>query len=179
MYVNPLTDLHAQGQVADNAGTPVGVLTDIDGDTRSTTTPDIGADEFAYVSQCFAPTAVTTSNVTASSFDASWSSANTPIGYHARAWAAGTTTYMYSSGTGSTASFSGLMANTTYSVEVRDICAVGDTSGWSGTAGSATTSCSPTAITSSSPFMENFDASPWAPNTTGSVSYTHLRAHET
>ena len=164
MYVNPLTDLHAQGQDADNAGTPVGLATDIDGDTRSTTTPDIGADEYAYVSQCFAPSSVTTSNVTATSFDASWSSANTPIGYHARAWAAGTTTYIYSSGTGSTASFSGLMANTSYSVEVRDICAVGDTSGWSGTAGSATTSCLPTAVTSSSPFMENFDASPWAPN---------------
>ena len=164
MYVNPLTDLHAMGQDADNAGTPVGLATDIDGDTRSTTTPDIGADEYAYVSQCFAPSSVTTSNVTAVSFDASWSSANTPIGYHARAWAAGTTTYMYSSGTGSTASFSGLMANTSYSVEVREICAVGDTSAWSGTAGSATTSCLPTAVTSSSPFMENFDASPWAPN---------------
>ena len=165
MYMNPLTDLHAQGQVADNAGTPVGVLTDIDGDTRSTTTPDIGADEFAYVSQCFAPTAVTTSNVTSTSFDASWTSANTPIGYHARAWAAGTTTYMYSSGTGSTASFSGLMANTTYSVEVRDICAVGDTSGWSGTAGSATTLCSSITVTQGSPFIENFDGTSWVSNT--------------
>ncbi|MFL2580641.1 MAG: fibronectin type III domain-containing protein, partial [Schleiferiaceae bacterium] len=130
MYVNPLTDLHAQAQVADNAGAALGVLTDIDGDTRSTTTPDIGADEFAYVSQCFAPTGVTTSNVTASSFDASWSSANTAIGYHARAWAAGTTTYTYSSGTAGPASFTGLSANTSYSVEVRDICAVGDTSAW-------------------------------------------------
>ncbi len=171
MYINPLTDLHAQAQVADNAGAPLGVLTDIDGDTRSTTTPDIGADEFAYVSQCFAPTGVATSNVTASSFDASWSSANTAIGYHARAWAAGTTTYTYSSGTAGPASFTGLSANTSYSVEVREICAVGDTSAWS-SAGSATTSCAPTVVTTAAPFAENFDSAPWAPNTTGYGSNT-------
>ena len=162
MYVNVLTDLHAQAQAADNAGAPLGVATDIDGDQRSTTTPDIGADEFAYVSQCFAPTGVTTSNVTASSFDASWSSANTAIGYHARSWAAGTTTYTYSSGTAGPASFTGLSASTTYSVEVREICAVGDTSAWS-SAGTATTNCSPTAVTSTTPFVENFDSAPWAP----------------
>jgi len=170
MFVNPLADLHAMGQVADNAGTSVGLATDIDGETRSTTTPDIGADEYAYVSQCFAPTAVTTSNVTATSFDASWTSANTAIGFHARA-SAGQGVYSYASGTGYTASFSGLTSNTAYSVEVRDICAVGDTSGWSA-AGTVTTSCLPFTVTSSSPFSENFDAAPWAPNTTGYGSNT-------
>jgi len=44
------TDLHLQaGQNTslDNAGTPVaGITVDFDGETRSTTTPDIGADEF-------------------------------------------------------------------------------------------------------------------------------------
>ena len=171
MYVNPLTDLHARTQVADNAGTPVGVLTDIDGDTRSTTTPDIGADEYTYVPICFAPTGVIGSNVTASSFDASWSSANTAIGYHARAWATGTTAYTYSSGTSGPASFTGLLANTSYSVEVREICAVGDTSGWSN-AGTVTTLCSSILVTEATPFVENFDGSNWSPNTAGYDSGT-------
>ena len=41
------TDLHVHGTAVNNAGTPIsGVTTDFDGQTRSTTTPDIGADEF-------------------------------------------------------------------------------------------------------------------------------------
>src|SRR5690606_1444947 len=41
------SNLHIQGFLADNAGTPVLTATlDCDGETRSTTTPDIGADEF-------------------------------------------------------------------------------------------------------------------------------------
>ncbi|MFC6223712.1 beta strand repeat-containing protein [Hymenobacter artigasi] len=49
------TDLHSASPDLDNAGTPItppiaGITTvDIDGDARSATTPDIGADEFAYV----------------------------------------------------------------------------------------------------------------------------------
>ncbi len=52
LAVNPLfvsaTDLHLQaGSPVINAGTPIaGITTDIDGETRSATTPDIGADEF-------------------------------------------------------------------------------------------------------------------------------------
>ncbi len=55
--VDPLfvsaTDLHLQsGSPMINAGTPVvEVTTDIDGDPRSATTPDIGADEFSTVGQ--------------------------------------------------------------------------------------------------------------------------------
>jgi hypothetical protein len=53
--VNPVfvsaTDLHLQMGVnaaLDNLGTPIsGITTDIDNDTRSTTTPDMGADEFS------------------------------------------------------------------------------------------------------------------------------------
>ncbi|MBD2723738.1 Ig-like domain-containing protein [Hymenobacter armeniacus] len=41
------TDLHTFSAALNNAGVPVsGVTVDIDGDTRSTTTPDIGADEY-------------------------------------------------------------------------------------------------------------------------------------
>jgi hypothetical protein len=171
VFEDPFTDLHVQGPDADNAGATLGVLTDIDGDTRSTTTPDIGADEYTFVPICYLPTGVTTTNVTASSFDASWSSANTVIGYQARAWAAGTTTYIYSSGTTGPASFTGLSASTTYSVEVREICAVGDTSGWS-SAGTVTTLCSPILVTEATPFVENFDGPNWSPNTAGYDSGT-------
>jgi len=42
------TDLHARAPALNNAGAPLGsVLDDIDGDVRSLTTPDIGADEFS------------------------------------------------------------------------------------------------------------------------------------
>ncbi len=57
LAVDPLfvsaTDLHLQaGSPMINAGTPLAeVTTDIDGDPRSATTPDIGADEFSTVGQ--------------------------------------------------------------------------------------------------------------------------------
>lgn len=45
------TDLHVVCSQLDNVGTPVpGITLDIDGDTRSATTPDIGADEFSSLS---------------------------------------------------------------------------------------------------------------------------------
>jgi hypothetical protein len=48
--VNPqffsLTDLHTRSIDLDSTGTALGIVTDIDGDIRNTTKPDIGADEF-------------------------------------------------------------------------------------------------------------------------------------
>jgi hypothetical protein len=45
-FVND-SNLHALGAITNAAGTPiVGITTDIDGNIRSTTTPDIGADEY-------------------------------------------------------------------------------------------------------------------------------------
>ena len=63
LNVSPLfvsaTDLHLQPVAAnaglDNKGTPVAITTDIDGDTRSNSTPDMGADEFTVPSSCTAP----------------------------------------------------------------------------------------------------------------------------
>jgi hypothetical protein len=43
------TDLHASTAGLDNAGAYVGINEDIDGDARSTSAPDIGADEFVAV----------------------------------------------------------------------------------------------------------------------------------
>jgi trimeric autotransporter adhesin len=43
-------DLHVNAPALDNAGTPAGLPDDIDGQPRSATTPDIGADEFTFSS---------------------------------------------------------------------------------------------------------------------------------
>ncbi len=45
------TDLHISDAALDNLGTPIaGITNDIDGDVRSATTPDMGADEFTFLS---------------------------------------------------------------------------------------------------------------------------------
>lgn len=57
------TDLHIQTTVPtqlESGGTPVTAITsDIDGDTRNATTPDIGADEFAGIPQDLTPPIIT------------------------------------------------------------------------------------------------------------------------
>ncbi len=54
-----LTDLHSTSAQLNNAGIPVsGVTVDFDGETRSTTTPDIGADEFTPATIDIAATAL-------------------------------------------------------------------------------------------------------------------------
>jgi hypothetical protein len=58
---NSATDLHASSAAVNNAGTPAASITtvDIDGQTRSATTPDIGADEFTPVADDVAVLALT------------------------------------------------------------------------------------------------------------------------
>lgn len=50
VLIDPAFDLHTLGNLANNVGdASVGVTTDYDGDARSTTSPDMGADEFTPV----------------------------------------------------------------------------------------------------------------------------------
>ena len=52
--------MHTLNAIIDNAGTPVaGITDDIDGETRSATNPDIGADEFTLCTVDAGPDATT------------------------------------------------------------------------------------------------------------------------
>ena len=172
MFVNPLTDLHTRGQDADNAGTPVGLATDIDGDTRSTTTPDIGADEYTFTPICFEPSGISTYNISSSFFYFDFNTVNTAIAFEARVAEIGTQNYSYYNQTYigsnglSQGSISGLNADTEYFVQVREICAVGDTSVWSIPV-TFRTLCSSITVTQATPYLENFDGTNWLANPSG------------
>ena len=136
-------DIHTAGTLADSAGTPLGLATDFDGDTRSLTNPDIGADEYSPLS-CFGVTSLSASNVTASSADLSWSSYNSgAIGYQIRYNTQGSVNYSFVSGTGTSKTLNGLLSGTIYNAKVREICSVGDTSAWSDIIDFGTEICDP------------------------------------
>ncbi len=135
-------DLHVQGSPPNNVGTALGVLTDIDGDTRSTTTPDMGADEYAPLT-CFGVSGLGGANISDVSFDATWSSNNsTVIGSQVRYRETGSSAaYTVMTGSTGSASLSGLTASTSYSFSVREICSIGDTCSWSTDAVVTTAAC--------------------------------------
>ena len=136
------TNLHVQGSSANNIGAALGVLTDIDGQTRSTTTPDMGADEYAPLT-CFGASALNASSITNVGFTATWTSNNsTTIGSQIRYRIAGTTSYTVATGGAGNASLSGLTAGTVYDYSVREICSIGDTCSWSLDAQATTGLCS-------------------------------------
>ena len=136
-------DIHTAGTLADSAGTPLGLATDFDGDTRSLTNPDIGADEYTPLS-CFGVTSLSATNVTASSADLSWSSYNSgAVGYQLRYNTQGSVNYTFVSGTGTSKTLNGLLSGTIYNAQVREICSVGDTSAWSDIIDFGTELCDP------------------------------------
>lgn len=141
LYGDPLfasaTDLHGQGTLANNAAdASAGVTVDIDGDTRSLSTPDMGADEYAPAT-CFPVSAISSSNVTGTTASIGWTSNSatviaSQIEYGVSGTALGSGTRMTNAGNGTTVALMGLSGYTTYGVYVREICAVGDTGSWSG-----------------------------------------------
>lgn len=71
------TNLHIDPyaiSIVNNAGTPLaGITTDIDGDTRNATTPDIGADEYNYIPPAVEnPTAFTASSPNPTQINLGW-----------------------------------------------------------------------------------------------------------
>ncbi|MFM6997684.1 MAG: fibronectin type III domain-containing protein, partial [Bacteroidota bacterium] len=126
------SDLHVQNALANNIGTPLAsVTTDIDGQTRSTTTPDAGADEYSPLS-CVSAAVITVPTVGGTSATASWTTTNTPTSYKVRYRTQGAGAWTTVAQTAATLSLTGLQSFTTYEVQVKEFCSATDSSIWSG-----------------------------------------------
>ncbi len=143
-----------------------------------------GIDEFTVmdIPSCAAPTGLTTSNITANSVDLSWNASITPpaLGYlyeirTSGAPGSGATGLVVSNTTQpgfTTATESGLTASTFYSVYVRALCSLTDSSAWSFADTFTTTiSCfQPTSVTATNVTTTSVDlnwTSPTAPPGSG------------
>ena len=151
------SDAHVEGLVADGMATPIaGITTDIDGDTRNSSTPDIGADEFTPPA-CAKPSGVSFTSILPTS--ASFTFAGNANSYELE-W--GPTGYVQ--GTGSTATTSTASATiavspaTTYDLYLRANCVAAGNgySAWYGPV-SFTTPC----LTQGMPVSETFTT--WTP----------------
>ncbi|SHI97656.1 Por secretion system C-terminal sorting domain-containing protein [Mesonia phycicola] len=145
----------------DNLGTPLTVVTlDINGVTRSSTTPDVGAFEFTPPS-CTQPSGIAVNNITATNADIIWTENNTPaateweIEYGLSGYTQGSTaaiaTIVDNDGIlGET--LTGLSGTTDYDVYVKTNCSTTSSSAWSGPY-TFTTACAAFVA----PFFENVE----------------------
>ncbi len=129
-------DLHSSGQLANNAGdATVAVTTDIDGDTRSATTPDIGADEYTPPT-CPNPFDLTAANATGTTVELSWTAGFTEttwnIEYGAPNFVLGSGTAVNGVTNNNAYVLSNLSVRTNYDVYVQADCGGGDLSTWFG-----------------------------------------------
>ncbi len=152
-FVDATFDLHVLGTIANDVADPsVGVTIDIDGETRSGTTPDIGADEYAPAS-CTPPSGLGVFNIGLTTVDVFWTTggaSNWNVEYGAAGFTLGSGTLVQA--TNDTLTISSLTAATMYDFYVQDSCGVGDVSGWVGPF-SFVTSCAPF----TAPYSQNFD----------------------
>jgi hypothetical protein len=126
------TDLHVQNALANNIGTPLAsITTDIDGQTRSATTPDAGADEYSPLS-CVSATVITVPAIAGSTATVSWTTANTPVSYKVRYRTQGVGSWMTVTQVAATINLTGLSQTTNYEVQVKEFCSATDSSIWSG-----------------------------------------------
>lgn len=161
-------DLHVQGTVANNVAVVIaGITEDIDGDSRSMTTPDIGADEYTPAS-CVTVSAFTTIMAYADSARVSWFNPNgSGTVFDVEYGLAG-----FSPGSGTTITahpdtaltITGLMPNTAYEYYVTADCGGGDVATLAGPAAFNTTLAAPRVInctsgTAGALFTEEFDNS--------------------
>lgn len=116
---------------------------------------DILIDDFSVdeAPSCIAPTALTVTNIQSTSADIMWNSGGA-ADYQVAVVPAGQSVGTANATSSTTFNASGLSANTTYDVYVRDSCGTGNVSNWVGPI-SFNTLC--TAVTA--PFMESFDGS--------------------
>jgi hypothetical protein len=134
IFIGP-TNLHVGGTVANDAGVSIASITDdIDGDARSASTPDIGADEYTPPS-CSLPSAGNASNITFNSADLSWTAGGTETEWNVEWGVAGFTQgsgTLIAATTSNPVSISGLAAITTYEFYVQAICGPANNSLWVG-----------------------------------------------
>ena len=125
------TDLHVQNAVANNVGTTIAsVTTDMDGQARSATTPDAGADEYTPLS-CISATVITVPTIGGNSATVSWTTANTPVSFKVRHRTNGTGAWTVGTQTAATSNLTGLQSYTAYEVQVKEFCSATDSSIWS------------------------------------------------
>jgi len=148
-------DLHVLASTANDVGVVIaGITDDFDGDARSGSTPDIGADEFSPAS-CLPPTAMAAANMTDLTADLSWTPGGTETTWNIEYGPTG-----YTQGAGTTVSavtanpytLTGLSPNTTYDFYIQSDCGTGTSIYVFGA--TFTTACS----AFSAPFSESFDA---------------------
>lgn len=167
------SDLHVEGLLADGNASVVSYITsDIDGDTRSSTTPDIGADEFVPP-LCATPSGLTFGVITPSNTSMTWmgNSSQYDLEWGPVGFTQGTGTSSTVTGSSATISTS---AATIYDIYVRSNCSSAGQgySNWSGPY-TFTTPC----LVQSLPVTEGFSSwiptcwsvdegsSPWLPYT--------------
>ncbi|WP_421751263.1 fibronectin type III domain-containing protein [Croceimicrobium sp.] len=147
-------DLHVLASTANDVGVVIaGITDDFDGDARSGSTPDIGADEFTPAS-CLPPTAIAAANMTDLTAELSWTPGGTETTWNIEYGPTG-----YTQGAGTTVSavtanpytLTGLSPNTTYDFYIQSDCGTGTSIYVFGA--TFTTACA----ASSTPFSESFD----------------------
>ena len=151
------SDLHVEGLLADGNASVVSYITsDIDGDTRSSTTPDIGADEFVPP-LCATPSGLTFGVITPSNTSMTWmgNSSQYDLEWGPTGFTQGTGTSSTVTGSSATISTS---AATIYDIYVRSNCSSAGQgySNWSGPY-TFTTPC----LVQSLPVTEGFSS--WIP----------------
>ena len=148
------TDLHTVNPLLNGAGTPItGITTDIDGDVRNVTTPDLGADEFILT--CPDPSNLIFSSSTPISAIIDWTVNGIETSWNVQY---GTVGFTLGSGTianvtAHPATISPLLPSTSYDVYVQAYCGTGNSSAWIGPL-NFTTPVSPLLSWAGSPFNE-------------------------
>lgn len=125
-------DLHLAGSIAESAGTTITLVPeDIDGDTRSITMPDIGADEYAF---CPSPSGVSNTNINPNSSLVNWIAGGSELTWNIEYGIGGFTLGLGTQIMGQTATnytLNSLIANTTYDIYIQADCG-GSQSYWTG-----------------------------------------------